>query len=45
MAKDPKFLILKPAGGWLPEADWEALLGAAVKNYLSPLTDSVPKYR
>lgn len=42
MASDPEFLILKPAGGWLPAADESRLLGAAVKNYFDPLENSTP---
>ena len=43
MAKDPQYLILKPTVGWLPETEWEQLLGAAVKNPLSPTDDMVPE--
>lgn len=43
MAKDPEFLILKYPAGWLPESEWENILGAAVKNHFSPTSDSVPE--
>ena len=42
-AKDPEFLVLKPGVGWLPESELQDVLGAVVKNPLSPLADSYPK--
>ncbi|KAI8635325.1 hypothetical protein F5Y19DRAFT_482561 [Xylariaceae sp. FL1651] len=42
MAKDPEFLILKPAGGWLTSRAQHRLLGAAVKNYFDPLENATP---
>ncbi|KAL9085821.1 MAG: hypothetical protein Q9159_004486 [Coniocarpon cinnabarinum] len=44
MAKDPEFLILKPGVGWLPESELPNVLGAVVKNPLSPLANSYPEY-
>jgi hypothetical protein len=41
MAKDPVFLILKPTA-WMSESEWENILGAAVKNPLSPTDDYEP---
>jgi hypothetical protein len=43
MSKDPEFLILKPQSGWLPESDWERILGASVRNHLDPIRDYAPE--
>src|SRR5450755_3251730 len=43
MAQDPVFLILK-FSAWLPASDTDSVLGAAVKNFLSPTNNSVPDY-
>ena len=43
MAQDPIFLILK-LSAWLPASDANSILGAAVKNFLSPTNNFVPDY-
>jgi len=42
MDKDPEYLLLKRVVGWLPEDDWETILGAVVKNPWSPTDNSTP---
>lgn len=43
MSKDPAFLLLKPAGGWLEEKWWTKILGSVVLNPYAPANDYTPK--
>jgi hypothetical protein len=43
MSTDPVFVILKSTA-WLPEDEWETLLGAVVKKYWSPTDNYTPEY-